>query len=61
MDIGCSNHITENKQWLINFNYNKRTRIKCANDEYLIAKGLGNVLVKMEDGIILLIENVVCA
>lgn len=58
MDIGCSNHITENKQRLINFNYNKRTRIKCADDEYLTAKGMGNVLVKMKDGIILLIENV---
>lgn len=30
-----------NKQWLIDFDYGKRTKIRCVDDEYLNAKGMG--------------------
>lgn len=58
MDIRCSNHVSENKQWLINFDSGRRTKINCVDDEYLAAKGMRNVLVKVRDGKIMLIKYV---
>lgn len=50
MDTSCSNHLTENKQWLINFDSRKRRKIKCANNKYLNAEGMENVKVKVKNG-----------
>ncbi|XP_050889598.1 uncharacterized protein LOC127094869 [Lathyrus oleraceus] len=58
MDIGCSKHLTGNKQWLVDFVYGKRTKISCVNDEYLNAKGVLNVIVKLNNGKIVLIKDV---
>lgn len=43
MSTGCSNHLTGDEQWLVDFDYGKRTKIICVNDEYLNAKGMRNV------------------
>lgn len=58
LDTGCSNHLTGNRQWLINYDSSKESRIRCADDEYLVAEGMGDVLVKLKDGGTVLIENV---
>ncbi|XP_050896713.1 uncharacterized protein LOC127103504 [Lathyrus oleraceus] len=58
MYTGCSNHLTGNKLWLINFDYRKRTKIIYADDKYLNAKGMRNVKVKVKNGKIVLIKDV---
>ena len=58
MDIGCSNHLTGNKQWLVDFGYSKRTKIRCDDDEYLNSRGMGNVRVKLNSGKTVLIKDV---
>ncbi|XP_058758550.1 uncharacterized protein LOC131631796 [Vicia villosa] len=58
MDTGCSNHITENKQWLINFDSKKRTKIRCTGDNFLNAKGMGNARTKLKNGKTVLIKDV---
>ena len=49
MDTGCSNHLTRNKQWLVDFDSKRRTKIRCADDKYLNAEGMGKVKVKVEN------------
>ncbi|XP_050908333.1 uncharacterized protein LOC127121955 [Lathyrus oleraceus] len=58
MHTGCSNHLTGNKQWLINFDSRKRTKIRCVNDKYLNAKGMRNVKVRVKNGKNFLIKDV---
>lgn len=58
MDIGFSNHLTGNKKWLVNFDSGKRTKIKCTDNKYLNAKGMGNVRVTLKNGKTALIQDV---
>lgn len=58
MDIACSNHLTRNKQWLVDFDFSKRTKINCVNDENMNAKGMENVKVKLNNGKTALIKDV---
>jgi hypothetical protein len=50
MDIGCSNHLSGNKQWLIDFDSGRKVRVRCTNDEYLNAEGMGIVTVRWKNG-----------
>ena len=58
MDTFCSNHLTGNKQWLIDFDSRRRTKIRCADDKYLNAEGMGNVRVRVKNGRNILIKDV---
>ncbi|XP_050897466.1 uncharacterized protein LOC127104322 [Lathyrus oleraceus] len=58
MDIGCSNHLTRNKQWMVDFDSGRKTNIRCVDDEYLNTEGLGNVRVKLNNGKNVLIKDV---
>src|ERR1051325_8634738 len=58
MYTGCSNHLTGNKQWLIDFDSRRRTKIKCVDDKYLNAEGMGNVRFKVKNGKNILIKDV---
>lgn len=58
MDIGCSNHLSGNKQWLIDFDSGRKTKIRYADDEYLNAEGVRNVKVKLKNGNTVLIKDV---
>ena len=60
MDTGCSNHLTGNKKWLVDFDSGKSTKIRCADDKYLNAEGMGNVRVILNNGKAALIQNVWC-
>jgi hypothetical protein len=40
MDTGCSNHLTGNKKWLVEFDYGKMTKTRCVDDKYLNSKGM---------------------
>src|ERR1051325_4626860 len=58
MGIGCSNHKTKIKQWLIDFDSRKRTKFICVGENYLIVEGMRNVKVKVKNGNIVLIKVV---
>ena len=58
MDTSCSNHLTGNKQWLKDFDSRRRKKIRCVNDKYLNAEGMGNVKVKVKNGKNVLIKDV---
>ena len=58
MDTGYSNHLTGNKQWLIDFDSRRRTKIRCVDDKYLNAEGMGNVRFRVKNGKNILIKDV---
>jgi len=58
LDIGCSNHMTGHKEWLGDFDENRRSKIKLADSKTLSAEGMGNILIQRKDGKIKLIKNV---
>lgn len=41
MDIGSSNHLIGNKQWIVDFDSGIKTKIRYADDEYRNAEGMG--------------------
>lgn len=43
---------------MINFDSRKRKKIKCVDDKYLNAGGMGNVKVKVKNGKTILIKDV---
>ena len=43
---------------MIDFDSKRRTKIRCANDKYLIAEGMGNVRVKVKNEKNILIKDV---
>ncbi|XP_050900724.1 uncharacterized protein LOC127107480 [Lathyrus oleraceus] len=58
MNTSCSNHLTGKKQWPIDFDYRRRTKIICADDKYLNIEGIRNVKVRVKNGKIVLIKDV---
>lgn len=58
MDIGCSNHLIENKQWLVDFDPGRKTKIRCVNDKYMNIEGVGNTRVKLNNGKTVLFKDV---
>ncbi|XP_058783017.1 uncharacterized protein LOC131657663 [Vicia villosa] len=58
MDTGFLNPLSENKQWLIDFNSRKRKKIICPYDKYLNVEGMRNVKVKVKNGKIVIIKDV---
>lgn len=58
MDTGFSNHLTGNKQWLINFDSRKRTKIRCVEDKYLDTEEMGNVNVRLKNDKTVMIKDV---
>lgn len=58
LDTTCLNHMTSNRDWLVDFDSSKRTSIKCANKKSMVAEGMGNILKQREDGKTVLIETI---
>ncbi|MCI41856.1 retrovirus-related pol polyprotein from transposon TNT 1-94, partial [Trifolium medium] len=50
LDIGCSNHMTSHREWLINFNNSSKTKIRFADNRIIPAEGVGDVLIKGKKG-----------
>lgn len=42
MDTSSSNHLTGKKKWLVDFDYVRKTKIRCDDDEYLNTEGMRN-------------------
>ena len=58
LDIGCSNHMTDHKEWLSDFDASRRLKIRLANSRTLAAEGKGNIVIQRKYGKATLIENV---
>ncbi|XP_019464289.1 PREDICTED: uncharacterized protein LOC109362714 [Lupinus angustifolius] len=58
LDSGCSNHMTNHKEWLKDFDSTNRSRVKFADDSSLSAKGAGNVVIMRENGSKAIVSNV---
>lgn len=58
LDTGFSNHVTGNKDWLLDFDPSKKTFIRCASNRTIIAEGMGNIMFKKENDQVVLIHNV---
>ena len=50
IDSGCSNHMTGNRNWLINFDENRKSTVRFADNRSIQAEGVGDVLLKRKDG-----------
>ncbi|GAU22332.1 hypothetical protein TSUD_106600 [Trifolium subterraneum] len=57
-DTGCSNHMTGNTSILTDFNKCLNTRIKLANDNFIAAECMGNVVIQRSNGKKAVIEKV---
>jgi len=45
LDLGCSNHMTCHKEWLINFDAAKKSKVRFANDSYLEVEVYGELVI----------------
>ncbi|XP_019455424.1 PREDICTED: uncharacterized protein LOC109356505 [Lupinus angustifolius] len=60
LDSGCSNHMTNHKEWLKDLDSTKRSRVKFADDSSLSAEGAGSVVIKRKNGSKAIVSNVLC-
>nr|XP_027188428.1 uncharacterized protein LOC113785766 [Cicer arietinum] len=58
LDTRCFNHMTSYKEWLVDINATRRSKIKFANECTLEAKEAGNIVIKRRNGKTVVIENV---
>lgn len=50
LDTYCNNHMIGNKNWFIELDESVIRFIRFANNSMVALKGMGNILVKREDG-----------
>jgi len=50
IDSGCSNHMTGNRNWLVNFDETKKSNIRFADDRVIQAEGTGDVFISGRNG-----------
>lgn len=50
LDSGCSNHMTSHREWLVDFDDSKKSKVRFTDDRTIPAEGVGNVLIKKKDG-----------
>jgi len=50
LDTGCSNHMTRRKDWLIDLDESVKKNVRFANNNTVMAEGLGRVLIHRKDG-----------
>lgn len=58
LDSGCSNHMTYNREWLVNFDVTKKNRVKFADDSTWMVEGMGDIIIKRKNGSQTIIFNV---
>ena len=46
IDSGCSNHMTGHRDWLVNFDAMKKSKVRFADNKVILAEGAGNVAVR---------------
>ncbi|XP_019432647.1 PREDICTED: uncharacterized protein LOC109339635 [Lupinus angustifolius] len=50
VDSGCSNHMTCHRDWLVNFDSSKKSKVRFADNIMIQAEGIGDVVIKRRDG-----------
>ncbi|GAU36107.1 hypothetical protein TSUD_277180 [Trifolium subterraneum] len=58
LDTCCSNHMTSNKEWLVNYDSSKKSTIRFADSRIVKSEGIGDMLIKGNDGNQVLITGV---
>ena len=58
LDSGCSNHMTCHREWLINFDAEKKSKVTFADDNTLKVEGAEDVVILRIDGSKAVISNV---
>ncbi|GAU43866.1 hypothetical protein TSUD_179610 [Trifolium subterraneum] len=58
LDTCCSNHMSSNKKWLINYDSSKKSTIRFADSITVKSEGIGDMLIKGKDGNQVLITGV---
>ena len=43
INSGCSNHMTGHRDWLVNFDAMKKSKVRFADNKVILAEGAGNV------------------
>ncbi|RDX83678.1 hypothetical protein CR513_35378, partial [Mucuna pruriens] len=46
LNTGCSNHMTGNRDWLVDFNPNVTTSVRFADNSTILAEGIGKLVEK---------------
>ncbi|GAU31439.1 hypothetical protein TSUD_222100 [Trifolium subterraneum] len=49
LDTCCSNHMTSNKEWLVNYDSSKKSTIRFADSRIVKSEGIGDMLIKGKD------------
>jgi len=57
LDSGCSNHMSGNKQWFVDFDERFRHSVKLGNNSRMLVMGRGNIKIEIEE-IIQVVTNV---
>ncbi|XP_019430927.1 PREDICTED: uncharacterized protein LOC109338201 [Lupinus angustifolius] len=50
LDLGCSNHMIGNREWLVNFDPNRRSKVKFADQRVITVEGTCDVPLIMANG-----------
>lgn len=58
LDLGCSNDMSEPIEWLKKFDPRKRINVRLENNNYLVTKGIFDIITWRKDGKNALVENV---
>ncbi|XP_014523896.1 uncharacterized protein LOC106780153 [Vigna radiata var. radiata] len=58
LDTGCSNHMTERKEWMVSLDLKKKSTIRFADDSTVMAEGVGRILINCKNGGITYMDDV---
>lgn len=58
LDLDCSNHMTDRKVWLVDFDDSKKSKVKRADNSSLQAEGTGNIVIQRSNEAKALIKDV---
>jgi hypothetical protein len=50
LNSGCSNHMTSHREWLVDFDGSKKSKVRLADNRTVPAEGVGNVVIKTKEG-----------
>ncbi|XP_014511454.1 uncharacterized protein LOC106770145 [Vigna radiata var. radiata] len=54
----CSNHMKYNKDWLMNLDESKKSKVRVVDNNMLKVEGIGSVKIKRKNGLYAMLENV---
>lgn len=58
LDIGCSNHMTGKREWLVDLDMKKKSSIRFADNNTITAEGVGRVLITCKNGGVAYVDDV---